>query len=261
MILKIWKEKNLIWKLAKNDFKTKYAGSYLGVIWGFIQPIVTVLVYWIVFEYGLRVGTPIPDVPYILWFIAGMVPWLFFAEALTNSTNSLLEYNYLVKKVVFNVSILPIVKIISALFVHLVFIIFTCIIYLLYNRIFSIHYLELVYYLIAMNVLVIGISYFTSALQVFVKDLSQFINILLQIFMWATPILWDYNIVSEKYLWIIKLNPMFYIVQGYRISFLGTSSLENGLIQTIYFWTVTILMLLVGIKSFKRLQPHFADII
>jgi len=113
--------RKLIFSLAKNDFKTKYAGSYLGIIWAFIQPIITVLIYWFVFQVGFK-SAPMKDFPFVLWLIAGIIPWFFFQESLMNATNSLLEYSYLVKKVVFKVSVLPLVKIISALFVHIFFI-------------------------------------------------------------------------------------------------------------------------------------------
>ena len=102
--------RKLLWSLAKNDFKTKYAGSYLGIIWAFVQPIVTVVVYWFVFEKGLKAGgINTRDgiaVPYVLWLVAGLVPWFFFQDALNGGTNAMIEYSYLVKKVVFKISIL-----------------------------------------------------------------------------------------------------------------------------------------------------------
>ena len=88
-----------------------------GVIWGFIQPLVTIAVYWFVFQVGFRSGD-VGDKPFVLWFIAGIIPWFFFSEALSSTTNVFLEYSYLVKKVVFKIEILPVVKIVSALFVH-----------------------------------------------------------------------------------------------------------------------------------------------
>lgn len=88
----------MIYKLAKNDFKTKYAGSYLGIIWAFIQPVITVLVYWFVFEVGFRGGSDSLPVPFVLYLVAGIIPWFFFQDGLTGGTNSLLEYSYLVKK-------------------------------------------------------------------------------------------------------------------------------------------------------------------
>ena len=95
----IYKNRKLVFSLAKNDFKTKYAGSYFGTIWAFIQPIVTICVYWFVFGLALRNGSD-KGVPFVLWLIAGLIPWFFFQEGLIGGTNALLEYNYLVKKVV-----------------------------------------------------------------------------------------------------------------------------------------------------------------
>ena len=109
--------RTLIFQLAKNDFKKKYAGSYLGIVWAFVQPVVTVMVYWFVFGM-IRSSSPRP-VPFVLWLIAGLIPWFFFQDGLINGTNALLEYNYLVKKVVFRIDILPMVKVVSAVFVHL----------------------------------------------------------------------------------------------------------------------------------------------
>ena len=120
--------RDLIVYLAKNDFKTKYAGSYLGIVWAFVQPIVTICLYWFVFELGFR-STAVDDAPFVLWLMAGLVPWFFFSEALINATNCFIEYSYLVKKVVFNISVLPLVKIISSLFVHVFFVLLTLVFY------------------------------------------------------------------------------------------------------------------------------------
>lgn len=114
----VYKNRRLVMKLAKNDFKTRYAGSYFGTFWAFVQPIVTIMVYWFVFSVGFRQNTDGIGIPFVLYLVAGIVPWFFFQDALVGGTNALLEYNYLVKKVVFNISVLPVVKIISALFVH-----------------------------------------------------------------------------------------------------------------------------------------------
>lgn len=261
MLHTIFNERKIIWKLSKNDFRMRYAGSYLGIIWGFIQPIITVLTYWIVFQYGLKIGTPMKDTPYVLWFITGMVPWLFFSEALTGGSNCLLEYSYLVKKLVFNTSILPLIKVISASIVHLIFGLLLTVIYAIYGRFFNINFLQTAFCFVLLFVFTAAIVYSTSALQVFMKDLGQFISVFLQIFMWVTPILWDYHIVPDEYLWIMKLNPMFFVVEGYRKSFLNTGKLWDDRIQFAYFVIVTVLLLVVGLRTFKRLQTHFADVL
>lgn len=256
----LYNNRRLIWNLSKNDFKTKYAGSYLGIIWAFVQPVVTVLVYWFVFQVGFKSGT-VKDFPYILWLISGLVPWFFFSDALLNATNSMMEYSYLVKKVVFKISILPIVKIISALFVHLFFIGFTLILFLAYGHKPNIYTLQVIYYTFCMFIFVLGVSYITCAVIIFFKDLGQIIGILLQVGIWMTPIMWSYSMIEEGYQWILKLNPMYYIVEGYRDSLINHVWFWERFNQTIYFWVLTIGVFALGTIIFKRLKVHFADVL
>lgn len=253
--------KVLIWSLSKNDFKTKYAGSYLGITWAFIQPIITILLYWFVFEFGLKAGSPIKNVPFIVWFMVGLVPWFFFQEALSNATNCMLEYSYLVKKVVFKISILPIVKVVSALFIHFVFIVFLFIVAGIYGFYPSKYTVQLIYYSFCTFFMALGISYATSAIVIFFKDLGQLISIFLQIGMWMTPIMWSYTIMPKQFQWIVKLNPMYYIVEGYRDTFLNNVWFFQRYFQTVYFWVITLVLFVVGAMIFKKLKPHFADVL
>lgn len=257
----LYKNKRLIWNLSKNDFKTKYAGSYLGITWAFVQPIVTILVYWFVFEFGLRIGSPMENVPYVLWFMAGLVPWFFFQEALLNATNCMLEYSYLVKKVVFKISILPIVKIISSLFVHLVFVGFLLIVGGIYGFYPIKFIVQLMYYSFCIFALVLALSYATCAIVIFFKDFVQIISIFLQVGMWMSPIMWSYTMIPQNYRWIMELNPMFYIVEGYRDSFITKVWFFEKYFQTAYFWIVVVCLFAFGTMIFKRLKPHFADVL
>ena len=122
----LWQNRRLIWKLAKNDFKKRYAGSYMGAVWALVQPVITVVMYYIVFDKIMGTGggglRDSGEVPYVLFLTAGLVPWFYFNEAWTNATNALREYDYLVKKVVFKISILPIIKTIAATFIHVFFV-------------------------------------------------------------------------------------------------------------------------------------------
>lgn len=263
--IEVYSNRKLIMKLAKNDFKTRYAGSYLGIIWAFIQPIVTIITYWVVFEKGLKVGAAVSasgiTVPYVLWLTAGLVPWFFFSEALNSGTNALMEYNYLVKKVVFKISILPIIKIISALFVHVFFVCFTLILFACYGYTPDLYVLQLVYYSVCAFVLVLALCYSTCALVVFFRDLAQIISIVLQIGMWATPIMWQIGIVPKEFQFIFKLNPMFYIVQGYREALIDKVWFWEQWKQSIYFWGMVMILFLLGTVIFKRLKVHFADVL
>ncbi len=260
LVKEIYIDKDLVWRLAKNDFRTKYAGSYLGIIWAFIQPVITVLIYWFVFQVGFK-SAPIDNFPFVLWLVSGIVPWFFFAEALGSATNCMLEYSYLVKKVVFKISILPIVKIISAFFVHLFFVGFTIMLFAMYGYSPSFYIVQAFYYSMCIFCLVLGMTYATSAIIVFFKDLGQIIAIILQIGMWMTPIMWSYNILPSKYQMIVKLNPLYYIVEGYRDSFINHVWFWERYNQTIYFWTFTTLCFAVGCILFNKLKPHFADVL
>lgn len=265
--LELVQNRKLIFSLAKNDFKTRFAGSYLGVIWAFVQPIVTVLVYWFVFEKGLRAGGISTkdgiSVPFVLWLIAGLVPWFFFQDAINGATNVLVEYSYLVKQVVFKISILPIVKMISALFVNLFFIAFSIFLFTAYQYYPDVYTLQIVYYMLAMFVFVLGVSYATCALVVFFRDLTQIIGIILQIQIWMTPIMWNIEgmDLSPGLITIFKLNPMYYIVTGFRNSLIDKVWFWEDPVLTAYYWLISVGMLGLGMLIFKRLKVHFADVL
>jgi len=262
----LWNNRRLIWKLSKNDFKTRYAGSYLGIIWAFVQPVITILVYWLVFEKGFSAKAEMfksgVEVPFVVYLTSGLVPWFFFSEAVSQSTNALLEYNYLVKKVVFKISILPLIKIIAACFIHVFFVAVLLIIYFIYGYGFTPYLFQLVYYSFCMFILVLALSYTFCSVVVFFRDLSQIVAIALQIGMWATPIMWSVTrIEGTVFETIFKLNPLYYVVNGYRQSLFGQAWFFEDWQLTLYFWGVTLLLFAFGTVVFKRLKPHFADVL
>lgn len=260
----VYQNRNLVMSLAKNDFKKKFAGSYLGVFWAFVQPVITILVYWFVFQVALKSPSP-NEYAYVLWLMAGLIPWFFFQEAIMNGTNAFLEYSYLVKKVVFKISILPMVKVISALYVHVFFAIFMVAVFILNGHTPDLYVLQIIYYSFCMFVFVLAVSYATSSVVIFFRDLSQIIGILLQVGVWATPIMWSFQIMLKdmpSYLeYIFKLNPMFYIVNGYRDAMMGKMWFWEYPWQTAYFWGLTAILFFVGASLFKKLKVHFSDVL
>ena len=221
--VELFQNRHLIWKLAKNDFKKRYAGSYLGAVWAMAQPVVTV--------------------------------------AMNNGTNALLEYNYLVKKVVFKISILPIIKIIAATFIHVFFVCLLLIVAAIYGYYPTIYTIQIIYYSFCLFIFVLALSYTTCAVVVFFRDLSQIISIGLQIGMWATPILWNLDALSPEWIMILKLNPLVYIVNGYRSAIYEKEWFFRDFFSTMYFWIVTVVLFGLGAVIFKRLKVHFADVL
>jgi len=249
-------------KLAKDDFKKRYAGSIFGVAWGYILPLVYILVMWFVFTFGFRTGNVTgSNVPYILWLTSGLIPWFYFTEAWNTATNSITEYSFLVKKVVFQVETLPLIKIISALYVHIFFIAFTFVIMLVTRVPFSIYNIQIIYYLIMMWILLVGVAWFSAAVTPFFRDFSSIVGVCVQVGFWFTPIFWNLSIVPIKIRSVLELNPVFYFVQGYRDSFFGHVWFWQHGILTIWYWVISLIILFVGGWVFKKLRPHFADVL
>ncbi|MBQ6377036.1 MAG: ABC transporter permease [Lachnospiraceae bacterium] len=255
----IAENRRLIWKLAKNDFKTRYAGSYLGTVWAFVQPIVTVCIYWLVFGHGLKSGQSL-DVPFLVYLVAGIVPWFYCQEVMSGGTNTLLEYSYLVKKVVFNIRVLPFVKVLSAFFVHAFFVFVACVIAAIYGYYPSVYLVQLLYYYPAMMIFIIGLVYATSAIVIFFRDMSQIVNIGLQFGVWSIPIMFDIR-SFENIAWLFKINPMYYIVTGYRDAIYGGRWFFERGGETLYFWIWAAAVYFIGNRIFRKLMVHFADVL
>ncbi len=256
----IWQNKRLLWSLIKNDFRQRYLGNVLGIAWAFIQPTATILIFWFVFQVGFK-SQPVDNFPFILWLVAGMFPWFFFAEALSTGTNSIIANAFLVKKVVFRVSLLPIIPLFSALIVHLFFIFFMLGMFLYYGYTPDIYALQLFYYLFALSILVLGLSWITSSVVVFFRDMGQLVSMLIQFGFWLTPIFWSMKMIPEKYHWIIELNPMVYIIEGYRNSMIYHKWFWEDMHMTLYYWSITLTLFVLGGLTFKKLRPHFADVL
>ncbi len=256
----IAQNRKLLFLLIKNDFKKEYLGSYLGLIWAFVQPLTYMSVIWFVFTYGFK-SAPHGDTPYFLWLASGMIPWFFLSSALMSGTNAITSNSFLVKKVAFRVSILPLVKIGSVLILHFGLLIFLIFMFLLYGYRPTLYWLQLPFFILCSMSFVLAISWLTSSIRVFVKDIANFISVLLQIGFWATPIFWNIEIVPAKYQWILKLNPAYYIVEGYRdtlINHIWFWQMQN---LTIYFLTLTAISSIIGATIFRKLRPHFGDVL
>ena len=264
LLKEIVTRRKLIWDLAKADFKKRFVGSYFGMVWMFVQPLVTVLIYFFIFQLGFKSVPPVPGVPYVLWLVPGIVPWFFYSEALNCITGCLQEYSYLVKKVVFQVEILPVIKLISCLLVHGFFLLIMLIMALCFGKLPMVTWIQILYYSFAASMLALAFGYLTSAIHVFFKDMAQIVSICLQFGMWLSPMMYQETMFSADYPWIVtvlKLNPFYYIVAGYRDSILTGNWFWERPTLTVYFWVVTLVIGFAGLKVFKRLRPHFSDVL
>ena len=253
-------ERTVLWRLSLNDFRARFASSFLGGVWSFLQPLINLLVFWFVFQVGFR-NPPVSGVPFIIWLAPAYLVWSFFSEALMAGTNCLIEYSYLVKKMNFRVSILPLVKIVSNSFVHIGFIAFIFLMLAFYKIPFSIYNLQVFYYFFCTCVLLAGQCWLLSAIAPFVKDICNIVAVVVQIGFWATPIFWTPDSMNPFVQRLLKCNPMFYICRGYRDAFIDYVWFWQRGYTNISFWMTALLCVVLGVRLFHKLRPQFADVL
>jgi lipopolysaccharide transport system permease protein/teichoic acid transport system permease protein len=259
-LMDVFKKKAVIYELARRDFKQQYLGSYLGLLWMFLEPLLYILVLYVFISIGFRAGEQ-GNVPYSLYLISGIVSWTYFSGNLVANTGIIGSFAFLVKKVDFRISILPFVKLISSLLPHVFLVLVTIIISWGYGYRPTLYLVQLLYYFFSMFVLLVGLGWLTSSTSLFVKDVSNIVRVIVQFGFWMTPVLWNLDRIPYKYHWIINLNPMSYIVNGYRDSILMQVPFWFEYKQALIFWAETFFILFVGIAVFRKLKPHFAEII
>jgi len=248
-------------ELAKRDFQKQYSGSYLGFVWVYLQPLLFISVLYFVFTYGFRHGSSKDGVPFAVYLIAGMIAWFYIADNLNAGANVIKQHAFLVKKVDFRISMLPIVKLMSSSIPHLFFV-FVAVLVAAFNGIYpSLYLLEIIYYFFAMQLLLLGFAWLTSSTNLFVPDIGKVTGLLVTFGFWLTPVFWDLSGVPERYRWLIELNPAVYIVEGYRDAVVNRVGFWEKPWETLYFWMFTFGMLWLGISVFKRLRPHFAEVV
>jgi lipopolysaccharide transport system permease protein len=253
-------KKYALYELARRDFSAQYIQNMFGLSWAVLDPLCFLLILWFIFGVGFRSGRQM-EVPFITYLVTGLVAFNYFAASLPQATNAISQYSFLVKKIKFRLSLLPVIKILSALVIHLIVLVITLFILVMNGIRPSWFWLQVFYYLAAATLLIMGISWATAATRVFFPDISNILAIIIRFMLYLTPIFWDIKRFPPEYKLILKLNPLYYIVNGYRNSLLFHKYFWESPLQTMYFWGVTAGFLFLGITVFRRLKPHFADVI
>jgi lipopolysaccharide transport system permease protein len=256
----LWRLRKTIWELARRDFISQQSGTLLGVVWNYVQPLTYAVLVTIVFSIGLR-QNPGGQVPYLPYLISGMIAWHFFAAALGGLSNIIKKYSFLVRKGNFNLAILPLGKLLSLLAPHLAVVVATVGICWLKGFAPSLYSFGVIYYLAAMSCLLLGLSWLTSATSLFIEDIHNLVGVFIQFGFWFTPIIWNIKMIPPQYRWIVNLNPAYYFVNGYRNSLIYKIPFWERPHVALYYWLVTLAILLLGAVVFRRLKPHFGEVV
>jgi lipopolysaccharide transport system permease protein/teichoic acid transport system permease protein len=230
-----------------------------GLSWAIIEPLAMMIILWFVFTF-LRAGRDMAY-PFSVFLLTGLIAYDFFNKTINSATRSIKAFSFLITKVNFRLAVVPLVKIACEVLIHLIILFIVIIILFATGQKFSVYWFQVFYYLFCSVFLLIGISWFTSSVLLFFPDITYIITIIMRVLFFMTPIFWTIDRFPPKYLIIVQLNPLFYLVNGYRDSFLVHKGFWEYPLLTVYFWGITISMLVIGVVVFRKLRPAFADII
>ena len=238
---------------VQKEIRGKYKGSFLGVLWSFLNPLLMVLVYAIVFPYIMRMNVP----NYLIYLITGVIPWNFFTTCITTGCNCVWINGGIIKKVYFPREILPISVVVAGLINFLI----SCVIILIFTIFggigISIQLLWLPLIAIIQSALSLGLLFVLSAINVYVRDIEYLVAFLLNLLFYATPILYTASMFPSKVRWILYLNPMSSIVDAYRSIFYY--KVMPNLTSLALVGILSFIILIIGYIIFRKLEKGFAE--
>lgn len=262
MIKSLWTQRRNLAYLVWSDFSQCYLSSHIGFAWAIISPLVSMAVLTLVFYVGFRVKSLSGDLPFTLWLLCGMVPWLYFSESLTNCASSVTSYAFLVRKAEFRISYIPAIRLMANALIHMALMVFLFLLLLYFKFYPSVYWLQYFYYFPCMFLFLLGMAWLTSSVAVFVPDIINALGIAVNLGFWVTPIFWEKTLLPACWAWIFTINPAYYIVQGFRDTFLERRWFwERPFMENFVFFLALGCALVVGSIAFKRLRPHFADVL
>lgn len=252
--------KTLFWGFVHQEIRSRYAGSMGGMIWSVITPLVNMLIYVFVFSAIFQVKVKPLETGtdnFVLFLLAGLLPWLAFAEAVSMATNIFIGKANLITKVAFPLEVLPVAGIVVIFALNGIgFLIFLA--YLLVVGYFSVAWLALPVVIFINMVYSLGLMVLIASLCVFLRDIQQIIGMILSFWLYLTPILYPVAMIPEKFRWMLYLNPMFYYIELYH-DILLRRYLDWRLLGLGFF--AAVLFLGIGSYFYSRSRNAFADVL
>jgi homopolymeric O-antigen transport system permease protein len=254
----LWSYRELLYFLTWRDIKVRYKQTLLGVVWAIMQPLFTMLVFTLFFGRLAGMDARTDGMPYPLFAFAGLLPWTFFANAITNSGNSLVGSANLITKVYFPRMIIPGAAVAAGLVDLGIAFIMLVGLMIYYQVTITWTLLMLPVLVILTALLAVGVGMWLSALNVKYRDIRFAMPFVIQLWLFVSPVIFPANILPEKWRWVMDLNPLTGIIEGYRSSVFGRPINWTALgISTV----ITLVILIYASYSFRRMEKTFADIV
>ncbi|MCU5688563.1 MULTISPECIES: ABC transporter permease [Bacillus] len=250
----------LMTRLSVYELKQAHAGSALGIVWVFLNPLTQIFVYWLVFGLGIRGGKPVEGVPFFVWMICGIIPWFFINSSILQGSNSIYAKLNTVSKMNFPLSVIPTYIIIAQLYTHVILLAVLSLIVAVTKGLSFLGIIGVIYCLLSAFFFLVSLAFITSTLSTILRDIHLFIQSITRMLFYLTPVLWK---PSENMEWIfvflMKINPFYYIVEGYRSSLLHGDVSFIWSLYTLYFWTIAITLFVIGSTLHIRFRKQFVD--
>ncbi|KML41327.1 MULTISPECIES: ABC transporter permease [Cytobacillus] len=251
----------LVRRLSLYELKSQNNNNYLGLFWEILNPGIQIAIYWFVFGFIIRGGREAANgVPFFPWLLSGIILWFFIQPSIVQGSKSIYSRIRMISKMSFPLSVIPTYVIFSKLYPHIFLLGFTIVVLQFMGFPVSIYYLQLPYFLFATVALLVSISLVTSTLATIVRDVQMVVQSLMRMLLYLTPILWVSMSLPGPIKTIMKLNPLYYLVEGYRAALLGQEWYIITEYQlTIYFWAVVIFLYILGSSIHVKFRRHFVD--
>ena len=251
-----------IFKLAKADIIKTYSGAALGWAWALIKTTITIFVYWFAFSIGLRVGRDVNGIPYALWLIAGVIPWFYMSDMITQGAGAIRRYKFLVTKLKFPVATIPTFVSISKFAVHLCLMLLVIIIYAVCGYFPDIYIIQLPFYMLCMFLFFTAWALFSSMLSAMSKDFLNLIKSLTTALFWLSGIMWDVSRIGNGLLHtVLMFNPITYVASGFRNVFVYKTWFFQEPEHLLYFCIVLAVMMILAAWSYKKLIKEIPDVL
>jgi lipopolysaccharide transport system permease protein len=252
----LWAYRELLYFLTWRDVKVRYKQTAFGAAWAIIQPLFSMLIFALFF--GKLAGMPSDGIPYPIFAFVGLLPWTFFANAVTASGNSLVGSSNLITKVYFPRMIIPAAAVAAGLVDFAIAFVILALLMMYYAVAATWSFLLLPLLVVLTALLAVGVGMWTSALNVKYRDVRHALPFLVQLWFFATPIVYPTSIVPAKWRWLMGLNPMSGIIDGYRAALLGRQLDMRALLMSA---AITVVLLVYAAYTFRRMEKTFADIV
>jgi ABC-type polysaccharide/polyol phosphate export permease len=257
----IVERRTLLFQLVRRDFEQRFVGSAAGWLWGLIHPLVLLLSWTFVFQWCLKVSLPRSAITqnYTMYLFTGFLPWALFQETVMRSSTSLIDQSNLITKTVFPAEIVPVSVFLSSLVSHLMTLTLVVIAVFLWLNHFSVMIFMLPLYMLLTGLLAVGIGWIAASLQVYLRDTSQALLVVMTLWFWVTPIFISEEQYPPQVRWVITCNPLAYLVRAYRerlLSYRLPTARELGILA-LYSLSV----FLIGGLVFRHLKRGFADVL